>query len=106
MRRRFEEEILEMTLDLHIRELCAKATATKDPKDVERTLSELRAALKEHSASIKMLLARYPVPSDHLVRSNTPLISSDRQQSNLEESSASVAELQRPSSRNSRLKAG
>jgi hypothetical protein len=96
----------DMTLDQHIRELCAKATAAKDPKDVERTLSELRAALKEHSASVKMLLARYPVPSDHLVRSSTPLISSDKQQSNLEESSASVAELQHPSSRNSRLKAG
>ncbi|MCU1297576.1 MAG: hypothetical protein JWO91_1854 [Acidobacteriaceae bacterium] len=95
-----------MTLNEHIRDLCAKATAAQDPKDVERTLAELRAALKEHSANVKMLLARYPVPSDHLVRSSTPLVSSDKQQSNLEESSASVAELQHPSSRNSRLKAG
>jgi hypothetical protein len=83
------EAISNMTLDQHIRELCAEAMAAEDPKDVERTLAELRAALKEHSAKVKMLLARYPVPADHLVRSSTPLISSHKKQSDLEESSAS-----------------
>ncbi|HZR55501.1 MAG TPA: hypothetical protein VFA74_01395 [Terriglobales bacterium] len=64
-----------MTLDQHIRELCAQATAAEKPEEVKSILARLRAALRQHTANIKMLLARYPVPSDHLVDGSTPLVS-------------------------------
>ena len=64
-----------MTLSQNIRDLCSKATAAEEPEEVERILTELRAALREHTVRLKMMLARYPVPSDRLVRSGVPLAS-------------------------------
>jgi hypothetical protein len=64
-----------MTLSQNIRDLCSRATAAEEPEEVEKILTELRAALREHTIRLKMMLARYPVPSDRLVRSGAPLVS-------------------------------
>src|ERR1035437_9373749 len=65
-----------MPLDRRIRELCVRAAATDDDVEAEAVLGELRSALREHAVKLKMMLARYPVPSDHLVESRVPLSSS------------------------------
>jgi hypothetical protein len=42
-----------------IRELCAKAAAAESPNEVNEILSQLRAALREHIANIKDMIAEY-----------------------------------------------
>jgi hypothetical protein len=70
------------TLDRRIRELCFRAAAAQDDAEAQRLLTELRSALRDHAARLKMILARYPVPSDRLVESRVPLRSSPQSPTN------------------------
>jgi hypothetical protein len=57
-----------VTLDRRIRELCAKAVATKDVKELRPIMSELRDALHEHSEDLKLIVGEYPFLLTDLVK--------------------------------------
>ena len=42
-----------------IQELCAQASATKDPKELERVILELQIAIHVHSEKLKIMVAKH-----------------------------------------------
>jgi hypothetical protein len=54
-------------LDDRIRELCAKVVAAQET-DLEPSISELKAALREHAARLRKLVARKFADSEGRVR--------------------------------------
>ena len=50
-----------MNYATQIRELCSNALAAKDDNELEKALSELRTALREHSLATENQLYSYPV---------------------------------------------
>jgi hypothetical protein len=55
----------DVTLERRIRELCTQAIAARDADKLQPILSELKEALREHTARLQSILAEYPfLPSD------------------------------------------
>ena len=52
---------MQMNLDDRIRELCAKAIAADDTKELDCILIELKLALHEHTERLRSLLSNYPL---------------------------------------------
>ena len=44
-----------------IKELCARALATKNKQELERVMTELRVALREHTLNAENNLYSYPI---------------------------------------------
>ena len=52
--------ILDMNVERRIRELSGRAVASRNERELQQVITELRAALREHSKQFKALLAKYP----------------------------------------------
>jgi hypothetical protein len=58
-------------LEERIMDLCAKAIAAKEPFELEGTIKELNASLREHTRRLRQRVLSFPVPpSGDLLRSN------------------------------------
>jgi hypothetical protein len=51
-------------LDDRIKELCSKAVATPPSPELEKTLEELKKALREHTERLRKTAALYPFPPE------------------------------------------
>jgi hypothetical protein len=56
-----------MTLEDRIRELCAKAVAADDARELECILTELKLALREHTERLRDMLSHYPMLRTDLI---------------------------------------
>ena len=55
----------DVTLQRRVRELCAQAVTAGNECELQPILSELRDALREHSARLRAMIAEYPfLPDD------------------------------------------
>jgi hypothetical protein len=51
-------------LEDRIRELCAKAVATPESRDLNEITQQLKTALHEHAQRVRKRLLKFPIPSD------------------------------------------
>jgi hypothetical protein len=56
-----------MTLEDRIRELCVRAIAADDARELEYILAELKLALREHTERLRGMLSHYPLLRTDLI---------------------------------------
>jgi uncharacterized coiled-coil protein SlyX len=54
-------------LDDRIRELCTKAVATPDSAELNKVITDLRAAMQEHTKRLRKLAVRSSIPPERRV---------------------------------------
>jgi len=62
-------------LEDRIQELCARAVAAREQAEIEETIGELKAAIKEHIHRIRQRVVTFPAPER---RRDVPAIKRER----------------------------